>query len=177
MYCKPSINLGLTLSELMTAVCVTGVVAAIAAPNFKHILTENRLSNNANQLVGAFAFSRSEAIKRGTQVTIKHKDATPRVWENGWDIFTDSNGNGVIDVSDELLMAYQALPDGYTLRTGANYASWVAYLGSGNFRSSSGFVNDTFRLCDSSANKKQSRAIIIKMGRVRTEANKVSQCP
>lgn len=170
---------GFTLSELMTTLAVMGVLATVAIPSFISLIAENRLTTNANQLISALAFARSEALKRGIQVTIKRKETIPKVWENGWDIFTDSNGNGEIDVSDsdELLMTYAALPEGFTLRTGANYANWVAYLGTGKFRSSSGFANDTFRLCDSTADKDRSRGIIIKMGRVRTEANKVSQCP
>ena len=179
MYHKPLTKSGLTLPELMVSVCIIGFLAAFAVPNFMNMIAENRLTSSTNELVAALAFTRSEAIKRGVQVTIKHKDNTPKQWEEGWDIFTDSNGNGLIDESspDVLLIAHESLPEGYTLRTGSNYAEWIAYLEAGNFRSSSGFANDTFRLCDESADKKRSRAIIIKMGRVRIEANKVKECP
>ena len=169
MHNKPITSLGVTLPELMTTVCISGILASVAIPGFKDIITSNRSTSIANQLVTALNYARSEAIKRGLQVTIKHKDATPREWEKGWDIFTDTNGNGAMDMTDELLKTYEALPEGYTLRTGSNFASWVAYSATGNSHAT-GLANDTFTLCDSSKEKAQSRAIIInKVGRVRTE--------
>jgi type IV fimbrial biogenesis protein FimT len=177
MYYKPITTSGITLLELLMTVCIIGVVLGFAVPSFTEFIRENRMATIANQLVSALAYARSEAIKRGVQVTMKHKDATPKVWETGWDIFTDINRNGVQDISDKLLITAEMLPYGYTLRTGANYANWVAYRETGSFRSSSGLINDTFRLCDSTKQITKSRAIIIKMGRVRIEANQVNQCP
>ena len=115
MHNKPITSLGVTLPELMTTVCISGILASVAIPGFKDIITSNRSTSIANQLVTALNYARSEAIKRGLQVTIKHKDATPREWEKGWDIFTDSNSNGTIDMSDQLLKTYEALPEGYTI--------------------------------------------------------------
>ena len=174
MYNKPITSLAVTLPELMTTVCVSSVLAAVAVPNFVTMITENRTTSIANQLVTALAYTRSEAIKRGHQVTMKHKGAAERVWEQGWDVFTDGNGNGVLDMSDELLKTYEALPEGYTLRTGSNFASWIAYSATGNSYGATGFANDTFSLCDSSRDDKRSRAIKIKMGRVRTETGKAT---
>jgi type IV fimbrial biogenesis protein FimT len=170
---KPITSLGLTLPEVVTTVCISGILVSVAIPSFMKVITNSRTTSIVNQLVTALNYSRSEAIKRGVQVTIKHKGATPRAWENGWDIFTDNNSNGTIDMSDELLKTYEALPEGYTLRTGSNYASWVAYAATGITRGASGFANDTFSLCDSSRLKAQSRALKVKMGRVRTETGTV----
>jgi type IV fimbrial biogenesis protein FimT len=166
---KPITSLGLTLPELVMTVCISVILAGIAIPSFIDVITNNRTATIANQLITALAYARSEAIKRGSQVTIKHKGTTARVWDDGWDVFTDSNRNGKIDMSDELLKTYDALPEGYTLRTGGNYASWVAYAATGVSRGATGFANDTFSLCDSSRDTNKSRAIIIKMGRARTE--------
>jgi type IV fimbrial biogenesis protein FimT len=174
---KPVTSLGLTLVELVVTVCIAGILAAVAIPSFMNVITNNRTTSVANQLVAALAYTRSEAIKRGLQVTMKHKGTTLKVWDNGWDIFTDNNGNGAIDVSDELLKTYEALPEGHTLRTGGNCAIWVAYLASGNGRGASGLANDTFRLCDSSRDTAQSRAIKInRVGRVRAETG-TATCP
>ena len=80
---KPITSLGLTLVELVATVCIAGVLAAVAIPNFMNVITNNRTTSVANQLVAALAYTRSEAIKRGLQVTMKHKDITARVWDNG----------------------------------------------------------------------------------------------
>jgi type IV fimbrial biogenesis protein FimT len=176
MYNKPTTTLAVTLPELMVTVCVSGVLAALAIPSFISMITENRTTSIANQLVTALAYTRSEAIKRGQQVTMKHKGETERIWEQGWDIFTDSNGNGEMDLADELLKTYDALPEGHTLRTGGTYAQWMAYLPNGN-SDGANLGHDTFRLCDSSKNTTKSRAIIInKTGRVRTQKG-TSTCP
>lgn len=173
---KPIMSLGVTLPELMTTVCIASVLIFVAVPNFMDMITSNRATSIANQLVTALAYARSEAIKRGQQVTIRHKGAAARVWEQGWDVFNDSNKDGVKNGSDMLLKTYEALPEGYTLRTGGNFASWVAYAATGTTRGGTGFANDTFNLCNDSKSKTQSRAIIIKMGRVRTETGK-AKCP
>jgi type IV fimbrial biogenesis protein FimT len=176
MYNKPITSLAVTLPELMATVCVSGVLAAVAIPSFMSMITENRTTSIANQLVTALAYTRSEAIKRGQQVTMKHKGTTERVWEPGWDIFTDSNGNGVMDLADELLKTYDALPEGHTLRTGGTYAQWMAYLPNGNSDGAK-LGHDSFRLCDRSKNTTKSRAIIInKTGRVRTQKG-TATCP
>ncbi|MEQ1544214.1 GspH/FimT family protein [Methyloglobulus sp.] len=170
---KPITSLGLTLPEVVTTVCISGILATVAIPNFMNAISNNRSTSISNQVVATLAYSRSEAIKRGQQVTIKHKGTTLKVWDNGWDIFADSNGDGTMNNTDELLKTYEALPEGYTLRTGGNYASWVAFLAMGNSRGATGLANDRFSLCDSSRKKAQSRVIIIsKVGRVRTETGK-----
>jgi type IV fimbrial biogenesis protein FimT len=176
MRIKPMTSLGVTLAELATTVCISGILVSVAIPSFMDVITNNRTVSIANQLITALNYSRSEAIKRGLQVTVKHKDTAARVWENGWDSFADNNGDGIMNGSDVLLKTFEALPNGYTLRTGGNFANWVAYSATGNTHGASGFANDTFRLCSSSRNTKKSRAIIIKMGRVRTETG-TKTCP
>ncbi len=173
---KPMISLGFTLQELMMTVCIGAVVMGLAVPSFKKLITDSRTTAAANELVVALAYARSEAIKRGKQVTVKHKGETNRVWREGWEIFTDNNGDGTLNTMDELLKTNDALPEGYTLSTGANYAKWVAYEATGLSHGNSGLANDTFRLCDNSKDKKRSRAIIVKMGRVRTEVG-TTTCP
>lgn len=174
---KPVTSLGLTLVELVATVCIAGILAAVAIPSFMNVIRDNRTTSVANQLVAALAYTRSEAIKRGLQVTMKHKGATLKVWDNGWDIFVDHNGDGTMNISDEPLKTYEALPEGHTLRTGGNYASWLAFSATGNIRAP-GLANDTFRLCDRSEDTAQSRAIKInKAGRVRTETGTATTCP
>jgi type IV fimbrial biogenesis protein FimT len=91
---KPTMSLGVTLPELMTTVCITSILAFVAVPSFMELIMSNRTTAIANQLVTGLAYAKSEAIKRGQQVTIRHKGTTARVWEEGWDIFSDSNGDG-----------------------------------------------------------------------------------
>lgn len=173
---KQSTSLGVTLPELATTVCISGVLAAVAVPVFNEMITKNRTVSFTNQLVTALAYTRSEAIKRGQQVTVRHKGTNASVWENGWDIFTDSNGDGTMNNADVLLQSYDPLPESHTLRTGGTYVYWMAYKSDGSSDGAK-LGHDTFRLCDSSKDKTRSRAIIVnKTGRVRIQKG-TSTCP
>lgn len=158
--CKNSAkSAGFTLLELMMTIAIAGILVTMAIPSFNLTISSNRLTNYANDLVGALNLARSEAVKRGMQVTILSNSGTASDWDAGWTVFTDSNVIGVIDGSDTVLRTYPQLTSGYTLRTGGNYTLWIAYFPTGLITSSTGRNNDTFRLC----NATDSRAITINL--------------
>lgn len=97
---------GFTILELMIAVAVLAIIVGIGVPAFTDIIRRNRLSSQTNGLMGALAIARSEAVKRGTPVTIcPASDANQDVcagnvqWAaNGWIVFADGEGTlGMID--------------------------------------------------------------------------------
>lgn len=176
MYKAQISSQGLTLPELMATICIAGILMTIAIPSFKEVITNNRTISITNQVVSAFAYTRSEAVKRGVPVAIRHKGDGESVWEEGWDIFTDANGDGAMNMTDELLKTYDALPEGHTLRTGSSYAYWMAYKPDGN-SDGARLGHDTFRLCDRSNDTAKSRSIIFsKTGRVRIKIG-TPKCP
>ncbi len=169
--------------ELMVTIAIAGMLLSVAIPSFTSIISSNRLTTYANELVTALNLARSEAVKRGIQVTVRSK-GTSTHWESGWDVFVDVNGNEAFnDASpstpcaagqDCLLRTYAALSSGYTLTTGiSTYKDYAAYLPSGLSNVAAG---DTFRLCKGT-DITTSRAITINsMGRVRVSTGTVS-CP
>jgi len=178
---------GFTLIELLVTIVITAILLTTAVPSFQALIIKDRTIISANSLVTALNLARSEAIKRGIQITIRRKSTTSQEWEDGWDVFTDIDADGTFDDDSDanlcesgedcLLRTYPPLPTGYTLRSGGNYATWVAYLPSGRSRGSSGLANDTFRLCDPDADTAKSRAISINAsGRPRTTTGTAS-CP
>ncbi|WP_018410588.1 GspH/FimT family pseudopilin [Methyloversatilis thermotolerans] len=54
---------GFTLLELMITVAILTVIAAFAAPSFQSLITGNRLTSEANELLAALGQARSEAIR------------------------------------------------------------------------------------------------------------------
>lgn len=165
---------GFTLVELMMTIAVASIVLGIGIPSFVALIDNNRLTAYANDMVGALNLARSESIRRGMQVTVRIKGDSDSNWDAGWDVFTDVDADGVLDAdTDVVLREYPALSNGITLRTGNNFSCWVAYNSVGLSRGSGsdcngGLANDTFRLCDSSAQNSTSIRIIVSgTGRLR----------
>src|SRR5690348_14373151 len=61
---------GFTLIELMFAIVIIAVLMAIADPSYRYITNSNRMAAEVNGLLGDMQYARSEAIKRGQNVTV-----------------------------------------------------------------------------------------------------------
>ncbi|WP_031433056.1 GspH/FimT family pseudopilin [Methylomarinum vadi] len=181
---------GFTLIELIVTIAIAAVVMGFAIPSFIGSIRSNRLTTNANEFVTTLKFAKSEAIKRGVQVTVRRKGPTSGVWENGWDVFVDRDGNNSFNddgdttlcetnadgspKEDCLLRTYDPLPAGMTLRTGASsHKDYTAYVASGM---SNTVIGDTYRLCQGT-DTVNSRAIVLNsVGRVYVTSPAAS-CP
>ncbi len=156
---------GLTLIELIITVAVFIVVASTAGPAMQNMLRDNRTVAQVNGLLGDLGFARSEAIKRGTVVTIcQSNDANATDpscnndkdgWHKGW-IVQDAAGN--------LLRIHGALRGGTTL----GYSrGGLSYKGDGT---STGLANGTFTFCSSAGAGSPGRSLVVgPTGRVRKQ--------
>lgn len=182
MHKQPQTSSGFTLTELMITLAIAGTLVGIAIPSFTSMVTGNRLTTYANELMTALNLARSEAIKRGEQVTITRKGGSSTEWESGWDVFVDvdrsnsfnDNGDAILCETGEdcLLRTYDALPSGYTLRTGGNYQDYAGYSPSGL---STG-LGDTFTLCNGTDNTTSRDIIVNAIGRARVSTG-TGSCP
>ncbi|MCC5863387.1 MAG: GspH/FimT family pseudopilin [Gammaproteobacteria bacterium] len=104
---------GVTLIELVTALAVLGMLAALAVPAFTTLLLDSRRTASVNALVGAVQLARSEAVKRSYPVTVcKTTDgatcAGPAAdWSGGWLVFVPAQATRPtrFDASAEVLRA------------------------------------------------------------------------
>jgi type IV fimbrial biogenesis protein FimT len=85
---------GFTLIELLVTLTVLAILLGIGVPSFNHTISATRLSNNANELVGGLNLARSEAVRRGQNVTFHSADASAN-FHTGWEVMTDSDGDGL----------------------------------------------------------------------------------
>ncbi len=138
-----TVQKGFTLIELLVTIAIAGIVATVGIPSFTQSIRSSRLTTNINELVTAVNLARSEAVKRNQSVSIIRTGAN---WEDGWDVITDADEDGTVDVgTDEILRTYGARPGGFTLRATSNIAGRLTYRSSGLSDKAGSFV-----LCDNS---------------------------
>lgn len=74
---------GVTLIELVVAMALLALLATLAAPAMSRLITSQRLKTTASNLHLALVKTRSEALKRNTNVTLTRANND---WSNGWTI-------------------------------------------------------------------------------------------
>ncbi|KPA89245.1 prepilin-type N-terminal cleavage/methylation domain-containing protein [Pseudomonas asplenii] len=72
-------NKGFTLVELMVAVVVFAILAAIALPSYKSSVDRSKADTEVNDLMRGLSYARLEAIDRGISTRIR-----PRVLNSAW---------------------------------------------------------------------------------------------
>jgi type IV fimbrial biogenesis protein FimT len=101
--------------ECLVAVAVMAILTVLAVPGFRDLLVRRAVQVTAEALVGDLRFARSEAIKRGTQVSVcrsaNGSACSPAGdWVEGWIVFVDRNTKGVVDAGDEVLRVQSRQP-------------------------------------------------------------------
>lgn len=82
-----------TLIEMMVTIVVLGIVFALAIPSFNQQILNNNSIALAEDFAGAFSFARTEAVKRGTRVSICASDngtSCSGGWADGYIAYVDT---------------------------------------------------------------------------------------
>jgi type IV fimbrial biogenesis protein FimT len=121
-------NQGFTLVELMVVVAIMAVLAALAGPSFIGTIERYRVSAVSDQLVSALTLAQTEAIKRAGSVGLARLSggdcpalATTQEWSCGWQVFIDTNNNGVVNAGEATIQQFR-ITNGVTVMNGLNSA-------------------------------------------------------
>ena len=85
--CRRNGQAGFTVMELLIGIAVLAILTTLAVPAFTQFIQNNRLASEANEMVAAFQFARSEALKRGVQVEVcssANGESCGGNWNQGW---------------------------------------------------------------------------------------------
>jgi len=164
---------GFTLIELMVAVAILAVLAALAAPSFNEAILSNRLASYANTFVASAQLARGEAIKRNATVVMCRwaggtSCAASGGWQQGWIVWRDADGDGTAD-PDEVIQRQQALSSDYHFSGDVGYS--LDFLGTGGAQKTGGSqlsIDEDLILCRAapSPGGQERRLVISATGRV-----------
>lgn len=160
---------GFTLIELLAALAVAALLLAFAVPSFRNLVARERGAAAMNQMLGAVAAARAEAITARRVVTLCPGRSGRCLGRNQWHagalIFHDADADGRIDAADRVTRALPALAEGDRVywRSFRN-RSYLQFHPRGFTR----WQNGNFLYCPADADPARARmAIINAQGRIR----------
>ncbi|SET73573.1 type IV fimbrial biogenesis protein FimT [Marinobacter segnicrescens] len=123
---------GFTIIELMITLAVLAIILTIGIPSFRTLIENNRVTSQANTLLSAVNLARTEAIKRGTEVTLL---AEAGGFANGYCVTVGNYANcGAAEAGNDVIRSFEE-PGALILRDGG--LTNVSFDGRG-FRSAPG---------------------------------------
>lgn len=139
---------GFTLIELLIAVSILAIMVSLAVPSYSTFIQSSRTSSAYNSLVGTISLARTEAIKTSRVVSMCISSnqtgcdgSTVTDWNKGWIVFSDFDGDGIVDASDgdTILRRERASTPGLSIKSVA-YGSLISIAPRGRLRKQGTFV-------------------------------------
>jgi type IV fimbrial biogenesis protein FimT len=144
---------GFTLIELIMAIAIMAILMTVAAPSLRDVVARVRLTGQANELLTALTYARSEATKRDAKIAVcarkKNEMACTegQQWDNGWLVVIDADSNGDKDDDTVPLKVSEPLTGSNTIKhTGKGPKGSIIYTATGVVSTGPAI----FTLCDPS---------------------------
>ncbi len=161
---------GFTLLELIVAITIAAILAALTVPSFLKSIRLNRGVSDANGILSVVTLARNEAIRRDATISMCISSdgsscASSGTWDVGYLVFVDVNGDASFSTGDTLIRTEVPLSSASTISlckgtptTTNTVIRTLSFSGSGQLTSQAYFdVNPTTKsgtACPSSATAK-----------------------
>lgn len=159
---------GVTLVDLMITVSIVSILGIMSFSTLPDMLNRYRANTIVESYIRAVHAAREAAVSRQILTTVCPQGAATtcgKDWSQGVMVFTDANGNRILDAGDQVLHSLSPLPSTFRMA----WQSWgnqpyIQFEPAGYTYSHNG----TFLLCHMSLNPKLGRVLIMnKPGRIR----------
>jgi type IV fimbrial biogenesis protein FimT len=125
---------GFSLAELLAVLAIASIALGVAAPNLRELLRVFEIKAAVNDLSGAIALTRAQAIARNAQVKIVPREPNRANWARGWTVFVDTDGDRQPGADEEVIAVHGPLADGIAADfafTSPAPPHYIAYNGAG----------------------------------------------
>lgn len=173
---------GFTLIELLVTIAIAAIITGLAAPSFKKMMDSNRIQTTASALQSDMMFARTEAVKRGTWVSLcpssdQSTCTTTNAWESGWIIFYDKTGNGVFDASvDTILKVRGKINGGSTIVAAPAPTQNAVIFNREGFTTNLGTTQVAFTIHSNDNYAQATRCVLVNFGGSLSTVSKGSTC-
>lgn len=165
----PSRTRGFSLIELMFTIALAGILMAVAGPSMKNMFKTNRVQTEASSFVGDLMLARTEAVKRGQNVSVCVSSdgvncLTTNTWAKGWMVFSDSGGAcSAATTANPAIKVRKAFAGTDTLVASLANTACVTFNREG-FTSNLGTASVTFTLHTSDTLTTATRCVAVDLG-------------
>lgn len=169
---------GFTLTELMIALAIAGILAMIGAPAMGNLLARTRDASTEAAVATTLRHARTAAIMRNVRVLVcpsrDGRQCNPGDdWQHGWIVAKDADHDGEPDTGVPVITVQAAMPSGTRVITSLGRGE-ITFQPSG----SAGGSNARFTICH--ARGHDGKAVIVSnSGRVRAadaDPDRLRQC-
>lgn len=163
---------GFTLFEALIALTIIVLVASLAVPLIRNVLLSNRMVTQVNTVIADLALARSEAIKRGTYVTLCQSSSGAgctgaSTWHEGYIVFADPNENHKVDAGETIVRVQTKVAKFAEYDGSLDLNHYISYKPTGM-----AFPNGSFTFCDERGARGARSIIVYSTGRARTSNKK-----
>lgn len=161
---------GFTLLEVIITIAIVAILASMALPSLQDFVSSNRISSVNSRFQMALSYARSEAIKRGTNVSVCVSNTAQTAcdtslddYAKGWIVFT---GDFPLDPTETILQVSGAVSEQLSIKNAGAFSDSVTFRSTGQATAALIPPNDRFYV--NKAGDTYTNVIITTTGRIKS---------